>query len=366
MAGDLLVRGGTLVDGTATAQATRADVRVRDRVIVEVGANLDADGETGDRRRRRDRRARLHRLPHALRPVGVVGPAASTRCPNTASRPSSPGTARSRSRRCVPPDRVARVRRLRLHRRHPRRRVRHRYPVDVGVVRRVERRAPDARHRGQHRRARRPLQPARLRDGRRRLGPRRHARRAGAPRGGARRVAGRGCAWLVDVVRRHRPARARGAEPRCRRRRVRHVDRRARPRAGWRAGARVPALDQGHRSPARRHRAGRALVRRPRRGVHLEPARAEQPRPVARRAFDRAGPPAACGRMPRVRAGVAATVQPERQLRPVARVHRRARVEPAHPTVARREAPPTRRRRRGVRRPAPIGTRSATVSRSSR
>ena len=45
MAGDLLVRGGTLVDGTATAQATRADVRVRDRVIVEVGANLAADGE---------------------------------------------------------------------------------------------------------------------------------------------------------------------------------------------------------------------------------------------------------------------------------------------------------------------------------
>src|SRR6476660_8968948 len=45
MAGDLLVRGGTLVDGTATATATRADVRVRDRVIVEVGANLEADGE---------------------------------------------------------------------------------------------------------------------------------------------------------------------------------------------------------------------------------------------------------------------------------------------------------------------------------
>ena len=45
MAGDLLVRGGTLVDGTATARATTADVRVRDRVIVEVGANLEPDGE---------------------------------------------------------------------------------------------------------------------------------------------------------------------------------------------------------------------------------------------------------------------------------------------------------------------------------
>jgi N-acyl-D-amino-acid deacylase len=45
MAGDLLVRGGTIVDGTANSEATRADVRVRDRVIVEVGADLERDGE---------------------------------------------------------------------------------------------------------------------------------------------------------------------------------------------------------------------------------------------------------------------------------------------------------------------------------
>ena len=44
MAGDLLVRGGTVVDGTG-APATRADVRVRDRVIVEVDTNLSPDGE---------------------------------------------------------------------------------------------------------------------------------------------------------------------------------------------------------------------------------------------------------------------------------------------------------------------------------
>jgi N-acyl-D-amino-acid deacylase len=44
MAGDLLVRGGTVVDGTG-APARRDDVRVRDRVIVEVGANLEPDGE---------------------------------------------------------------------------------------------------------------------------------------------------------------------------------------------------------------------------------------------------------------------------------------------------------------------------------
>ena len=67
-------------------------------------------------------------------------------------------------------DRVARQRRVRLHRGHPRRRVHDRHPVDVGVVRRVARRAAGARHRGEHRRADRPLQPARLRDGRRRVG----------------------------------------------------------------------------------------------------------------------------------------------------------------------------------------------------
>ena len=42
--GDVLVRGGTVVDGTGAA-ATEADVRVRDGVIVEVGADLVADGE---------------------------------------------------------------------------------------------------------------------------------------------------------------------------------------------------------------------------------------------------------------------------------------------------------------------------------
>src|SRR4051794_40200854 len=44
MTGDLLVRGGTLVDGTG-APARPADVRVRDGVIVEVGAALPPEGE---------------------------------------------------------------------------------------------------------------------------------------------------------------------------------------------------------------------------------------------------------------------------------------------------------------------------------
>jgi N-acyl-D-amino-acid deacylase len=45
MGGDLLVRGGSLVDGTG-APPTDADVRVRDGVIVEVERDLAPDGET--------------------------------------------------------------------------------------------------------------------------------------------------------------------------------------------------------------------------------------------------------------------------------------------------------------------------------
>ena len=41
---DLIVRGGTVVDGTGAAGRV-ADVRVRDGVIVEVGRDLAPDGE---------------------------------------------------------------------------------------------------------------------------------------------------------------------------------------------------------------------------------------------------------------------------------------------------------------------------------
>src|SRR5580704_11857694 len=45
MARDLLVCGGTVVDGTGGAPRP-ADLRVRDGVIVEVGTGLRPDGET--------------------------------------------------------------------------------------------------------------------------------------------------------------------------------------------------------------------------------------------------------------------------------------------------------------------------------
>ena len=43
-AGNLLVRGGTLVDGRGS-EPVQADVRVRDGWIVEVGAGLESQGE---------------------------------------------------------------------------------------------------------------------------------------------------------------------------------------------------------------------------------------------------------------------------------------------------------------------------------
>jgi N-acyl-D-amino-acid deacylase len=45
MAGDLLVRGGTLIDGTGGPPRPAA-VRVRDGIVVEVGTSLKGDGET--------------------------------------------------------------------------------------------------------------------------------------------------------------------------------------------------------------------------------------------------------------------------------------------------------------------------------
>ena len=130
---------------------------------------------------------------------------------------------------------------------------------------------------------------------------------------------------------------------------------------GHAARPRVPPVDQGDRPPNARHRPGRALVRRRRRGVHLEPARGEQPRPVARRTHHRAGARAARRRLSRVRAGLAAAVQPQRQLRPDPGVRGRARVGKADHADARRQAAHAGRRRVADTGPRRLGPRRRRV-----
>ena len=62
---DMLIRNGTVVDGTGAAAFT-ADVRVSDGMIAEVGAGPVPNGRACGRCERLLRHARLHRKPHPL------------------------------------------------------------------------------------------------------------------------------------------------------------------------------------------------------------------------------------------------------------------------------------------------------------
>ena len=73
MDGDIVIRGGTLIDGTGSPRP-RADVAVTGGRIV--GRGRRAAGPPGARRHGPGRGPRVHRHPHPLRRPGVLGPLA--------------------------------------------------------------------------------------------------------------------------------------------------------------------------------------------------------------------------------------------------------------------------------------------------
>ena len=69
---DLLIRNGTVVDGSGAARY-RADVGITDGRIAEIG-RIRSAADADHRRRRADRRAGVHRRPHPHGRAGGVGP----------------------------------------------------------------------------------------------------------------------------------------------------------------------------------------------------------------------------------------------------------------------------------------------------
>ena len=132
-------------------------------------ATTCARWRTGDRRVGRGRDARVHRHPHAPRPVAVLGSRrrshAAARCDHGAAGELLLSLAPVRA------DQARAVgRRLQLRRRRAGERVRHQRPVVVGALGRVPRRDAGARLRGELGGHGGTYTVAHVRDGRRRLG----------------------------------------------------------------------------------------------------------------------------------------------------------------------------------------------------
>ena len=252
---DLVIRGGTVVDGLGSAPCT-ADVAVNDGRIAEIGRvdgpareTVDADGLLVTRRAS----STCTRTTTARR----RGTRSSDRRAGTASPPSSSATAVSASRRCT----RAASRAGRAHggrRGHPRHRALGGHRLAVGVVPRVPRRARRATAHDRRRYARAPRRGARVRDGRARRHRGRHPRR---PRGDGRdraRGHGRRRARHLDVAHPRPPHEPRRRGPGHLRRRGGAARARRRPARARRRRVRGRAARHGRRSQRRRARRARA------------------------------------------------------------------------------------------------------------
>ena len=166
---DVIVRGGTVIDGTG-AKARTADIAIKDGWVVEVG-KVSGTAAARDRRRRPARHAGLRGHAQPLRRAGDLGSADDAlqlaRCHHGRH-------GQLRRRFCARTPRQTPL----AHRAHGRRRghPRHRHargnPVGMGVLPRIpgRDRAQTPRDRLRHTSPARP--PARLRDGRARRGER--------------------------------------------------------------------------------------------------------------------------------------------------------------------------------------------------
>ena len=282
---DLVIRGGTVVDGTG-GTGPPADVAVDDGRITGVGDHRGRGGDAHDRRRRAARHPGLGRHPHPLRRPGHLGRGARPDRRGTASPPLVMGNCGVGFAPARPDRHDWLIGLMEGVEDIPGTALSEGIDVGVGDLPRVPRRPRQRRVDHRRRHPDRPRRRARLRDGR----ARRHATSRPPPttsprwrdrQGGRRRRRAR----LLDLAHHRPPGHRRRAGARHLRRRGRAVRHR---RRRWASSA--PASSSWHR-PARPARTSCAPRRRSTGCAACRPRSADRsPSPCSR-----STPPPTCG-----------------------------------------------------------------------